>query len=131
MQNKNDVDLAKFVLPAGVLEFFSITKILQTETILSIFLEENNEVPHEYINDKVISKGFYEEGMIQDFPIRGKAVHLYIKRRRWLNERTGLYVSRDWNLLAKGTRMTQEFASFLKEIIRHQTGKRPKPGGIL
>lgn len=131
MQNKKEAELAKFVLPAGVLDFFSITQIVQTETTLCIYLEENNQIPEEYSNDKLISKGFYEEGMVQDFPIRGKAVHLYVKRRRWLNESTGVYVCRNWDLVAKGTRMTQEFASFLKEIVRHQTNKCKKSGGIL
>jgi len=31
-----------------------------------------------------------------------------------LNEDTGKYLSRDWTLVAKGTRMTQELATFLK-----------------
>jgi tRNA A58 N-methylase Trm61 len=45
-------------------------------------------------------------------------VYLHIKKRRWTNKVTGEIVKRDWNLVAKGTRMTQEFAAFLKEINR-------------
>ena len=123
MQNKNEIDLASFVLPSGVIDYFTITKVLQTKESLMIYLDENNLIPKEYINDKVISKGFYEESSIQDFPIRGKAVYLFIRRRRWLNETTGAYICRDWDLVAKGTRMTQEFASFLKAIARHQANK--------
>ncbi|MGL5262175.1 MAG: ISAon1 family transposase N-terminal region protein, partial [Bacteroides sp.] len=41
------------------------------------------------------------------------------KRRRWLNKSTGQLVQRDWSLVAKGTRLTAEFASFLKEINRY------------
>jgi len=120
MQIKGGIDLAKFILPTGVLEYFTITKIEQTEEYLNIYLDENNVIPQEYINDKVISKGFYEESRIQDFPIRGKAVYLYVKRRRWLNESIGEYICRDWTLVANGTRMTQEFATFLKAISRFQ-----------
>jgi hypothetical protein len=36
---------------------------------------------------------------------------IYIKRRRWTNKTTG-EIQRDWLLVAKGTRMTQEFAAF-------------------
>ena len=53
---------------------------------------------------------------IQDFPLRGKYVYLHIKRRRWTNKTTGEIIKRDWQLVAKGTSMTQEFAAFLKEI---------------
>ncbi len=45
-------------------------------------------------------------------------MYLHIKRRRWTNKNTGEIVKRDWNLVAKETRMTQEFASFSKEINR-------------
>jgi hypothetical protein len=118
MQNKNELTLASFVLPTGVLDYFTITKVMKSAAGLMIYLDENNLIPQEYIKDKVISKGFYEESSIQDFPIRGKAVYLYVRRRRWFNESTGDYICRDWNLVAKGTRMTQEFASFLKAIAR-------------
>jgi hypothetical protein len=43
---------------------------------------------------------------------------LHIKRRRWTNKTTGEFMQRDWQLVAKGTHMTQEFAAFLKEINR-------------
>ena len=118
MENKNEITLASFVLPTGVLDYFTITKVMKSASGLMIYLDENNLIPQEYIKDKVISKGFYEESSIQDFPIRGKAVYLYIRRRRWFNETKGEYICRDWNLVAKGTRMTQEFASFLKAIAR-------------
>ncbi|WP_421497925.1 ISAon1 family transposase N-terminal region protein [Flavobacterium columnare] len=45
-------------------------------------------------------------------------MYLHIKRRRWTNKNTGEIVKRDWNLVVKETRMTQKFASFLKEINR-------------
>ncbi|WP_439951256.1 ISAon1 family transposase N-terminal region protein [Formosa haliotis] len=53
---------------------------------------------------------------MQDFPIRGKNVFLHITRRRWINQDTNKVVTRDWKLVAKGTRMTSEFAAFLKEL---------------
>ncbi|MEC4050114.1 transposase family protein [Flavobacterium sp. SUN046] len=56
---------------------------------------------------------------VQDFPIREYKVYLHIKRRRWLNMTTNKVVYRDWNIVAKGTRLTQEFATFLKEINRY------------
>jgi hypothetical protein len=63
------------------------------------------------------SKGFYPQVSVQDFPIRGQKVLLLVKRRRWENQTTKDIVSRDWNLVQKGTRMTAEFAAFLKGIL--------------
>lgn len=122
-QNEEGLSLAKVVLPSGILEYFSLINIVQTEEILSIYLNEKNIIPAEYTNDKLSSKGFYDEIKVQDFPIRGKEVYLYIKRRRWLNESTGNIVMRNWDVVAKGTRMTKDFAAFLKVISRYQAGK--------
>ena len=121
--NEEWLTLAKVVLPEGILEYFSISNILQSEETLKIYLNEKNLIPYEYQNDKLSSKGFYEEITVQDFPIRGKEVYLLIKRRRWLNESTGNIVMRNWDLVAKGTRMTKDFAAFLKVISRYQAGK--------
>jgi len=49
--------------------------------------------------------------------LRGKPVLLHIKRRRWTLVDSGEVIKRDWNLVAKETRITSEFASFLKGII--------------
>ena len=54
--------------------------------------------------------------MVEDFPLRGKVVLLHIKRRRWLNKTSNKVVYRNWNLVAQGTRMTVEFAVFLKAL---------------
>ena len=120
---REESNLLNAFLPKGILEYFTIIKVDQFKESINIHLEENNMIPEEYVNDKLTSKGFYDEIKVQDFPIRGKEVYLYIKRRRWVNETRGTIVMRNWELVAKGTRMTQEFASFLKVISRFQAGK--------
>ena len=60
--------------------------------------------------------GFYPEQTIHNFPLRGKVFDLFVKRLRWLNATTQEVVSRDWDLIAKGTRFMKEFASFFKEL---------------
>lgn len=106
--------IIEMFLPEGILEYFIITSAEKTESHYTIDLEENNLLPEEYLGQKLTSKGFFETVRVNDFPIRGRACYLRIKRRRWLNEDIGKVVSRDWELVAKGTRMTEEFASFLK-----------------
>lgn len=109
-------DLIRLLLPEGVLQYFEITEVEDTEETVLLHLIERNIPPKEYKGKKLTSKGFYEPITVQDFPLRGRATHLKINRRRWLVEESREIVSRDWDLVAKGTRMTQEFASFLKEI---------------
>ena len=101
-----------------MLTFFEVTAVESSEEGYWISLVEKELAPTEFLGHKLSSKGFFEEVTIKDFPIRGKACYLKVKRRRWLNESLNQMVSRDWNLVAKGTRMTEEFAAFLKALYR-------------
>jgi hypothetical protein len=111
--------LITLLLREYLTHYFELTSIDKQEEVLHLFLEELNKILIEYSKDKVQSKGFFEPITVQDFPIREYKVYLHIKRRRWLNLSTNKVVSTDWNLVAKGTRLTKEFASFLKEINRY------------
>ena len=115
------IDLLKLLLPEIIVDYFELTSYKKGDEILHLYLREINSTPKEYRDSKLRSKGFFEEITVQDFPIRGHQVYLHITSRRWLQEDTGKIVFRDWNLIADGTRVTQEFASFLKEINRFQS----------
>jgi hypothetical protein len=108
--------LVRFLLPEGILDYFELSKIVEGLTGLQIYLEEKNLPPSEYKDQKLESKGFLPEIYIQDFPIRNQRVTLCIKRRRWEVKATGEIVSRDWDMVQQGTRMTKEFATFLKGL---------------
>lgn len=116
---ENHLDLLKLFLPEFLVEHFDITKTEQANETLHLYFEERNKVPPEYQSKLIVSKGFLDEITIQDFPLRGKNVFLHIKRRRWTEKETNVILQRDWNLVAKGSRLTQDFASFLKEISRY------------
>ena len=118
MDSASFLEIAKLMLPEVLIEYFELTDHKIKGEELHFYFKEKNEKPKEYTCSKLSSKGFYPEATIQDFPIRGKQVYLHITRRRWLNEDSNQAVSRDWNLVAQGTRMTNEFATFLKEISR-------------
>lgn len=113
---ENYIDLLKLVLPAMIVEHFDLIKSQQNGERLELYFEEKNTPPHEFENRQLASKGFHKEVVVQDFPLRGKFVYLHVKRRRWTDKESGDIVQRDWNMVSKGTRMTEEFASFLKEI---------------
>jgi hypothetical protein len=109
--------LLYLVLPESICKYFELTKVVKDEKseMMDLYLQEINQVPAEYSSSRLSSKGFFEEVTIQDFPIRGYRVYLHVKRRRWLNEDTNQVVFRNWDVIAKGTRITKEFAAFLKE----------------
>jgi hypothetical protein len=113
-------ELIKLLLPEIIVAYFELICYEKAEEVLHLYLKEVNSIPKEYRQHKLSSKGFFEEITVADFPVRGHQVYLHTTRRRWLNEDTGQVVFRDWNLVADGTRVTQEFASFLKEINRFQ-----------
>jgi transposase len=111
--------LLDLIIPEGVSEYFALINHTKDGTSIHIYLEEKNLIPEEYSSNKLQSKGFFNEITLQDFPIRGQDVFLHVKRRRWLNLDTNQVVYRNWELVAKGTRITTDFAAFLKEIGRY------------
>jgi hypothetical protein len=108
--------LLKLFLPEFILENFEFTGFIEDSDTFHIQLEELNSLPVEWAALKVQSKGFFAEITVQDFPIRGHKVFYHIKRRRWMNVESGKVIYRNWTLVEKGTRMTGDFAAFLKEI---------------
>ena len=110
--------LLYYLFPKGILEYFEVGRVEEKEGELYITLEEMNIVPKEAAGRQLESKGFYEGREVQDFPLRGRKVILKIKRRRWRDKETGEDIVRDWKLVAEGTKYTQEFADFLKELDR-------------
>jgi len=108
--------LVQFLLPEGLLDYFELTNVTKGEVGLNIYLEEKNSAPTGYEKQQLESKGFLPETSIQDFPIRGQKVALCVKRRRWEVKETGEIITRDWDLVRKGARMTTEFGTFLKGI---------------
>lgn len=112
------LDILKLILPDILVDHFELTSYRQEAEVLHLYFEEHNHPPLETPNQQLVSKGFHDEITIQDFPLRGKNVFLHIKRRRWTDKQTNKIVQRDWNLVAKGSRITEEFSAFLKEISR-------------
>jgi len=110
------IDLLKILLPELLITHFDLAGHQTQGDVLHLHFEEKSAIPKEFSSRQVIAHGFHKEITIQDFPVRGKKVFLHIKRRRWLNKQNKQVVQRDWNLVAQGTRMTVEFAAFLKVL---------------
>ena len=110
-------ELMGYLLPAGTLDYFELTHIVKDKEGLVLFLEEKNLLPAEYQDHTLHSKGLLPEVRVQDFPIRDQKVILSIRRRRWEIANTGEIVSRNWDLVMQGARLTKEFGLFLKDAL--------------
>jgi hypothetical protein len=115
-------------LPEGLLSHFDIVDFkelgdLQTKKdCLYLYLDEKNALPTGFNAVEFESKGFYERTIIQDFPIRGKAVYLGIRRRRWRHKiDKSIEVKSDYSFIAEGSKLTVELSAFLKD-----TGRDPR-----
>ena len=110
--------LAKVILPSEMTEYFDLVKVrtdeYSGEPRLHLYLDEKDKTPD--ARTDLSPNGFYEESCMNDFPIREYRTVLHVRRRRW-KDAEGKSVSKDWQMIAKGTRYSKEFATFLKEIL--------------
>ena len=114
-------------LPEGLLTHFEVVDILELgdistkKMIFEIHLDEKNVLPKDIESSDYESKGFLPSSHIQDFPIRGKAVYLVLRRRRWRHKTKKKEVSNTFFYVAEGSKLTQELSDFLKG-----TGRDPR-----
>lgn len=120
--------LLSIILPEDLLLYFEIISFKELGDISTkkntfhIYLEEKNQLPIGYSKLEYESKGFKSSKQIQDFPIRGKAVYLHIKTRRWRDKETkSKEISNDYSFIAEGSKLTTELSCFLKA-----TGRDPR-----
>ena len=108
------------LLPKGLLTHFIIDDFKEgkeqgsNEVCYELYLSEKNALPQGYSKLDYESKGFYKPKTIQDFPIRGKALYLIIKRRRWRHKQTKEEIKSDYSFIAKGVKLTAELSAVLK-----------------
>ena len=109
--------LLRAILPDVLIDNFDVVDYQKTDTSFDIWLDEKKVMMREdkkYNN--VISHGFGDYRVIQDFPIRGRATYLHVRKRKWLDKDTGEIFSYEWELSEfDETRLNSEFVSFLKE----------------
>lgn len=118
MNDNPYIQLDKLMLPREMCEYFDLVDVrtdeYDGEPRLHLYLDEKATFPEGHTDLK--PNGFYEESCINDFPIREYRTILHVRRRRWIDA-AGKSVSKDWHLVAKGSRYSTEFAIFLKEFL--------------
>jgi hypothetical protein len=113
-----DKELLSLLLPVGLVEKFDLEKVEPLSDGHHLFLSQKNVPPAWAEGHKLESKGFFDSVVIRDFPLRGKACYLHLKRRKWWDHDLGKNIYHEWFEVAEGTRLTKEFAAFLKETYR-------------
>jgi hypothetical protein len=111
-------ELLRTFLPDWLFDYFEVAKLEQDSESLHVHLDENRVIPEDYAGRTLISHGFTDSVTVQDFPIKGKAVYLHLRRRKWLDVNTNEILSRKFDIVHQGTRLTKEFVSFLKATNR-------------
>ena len=112
----------ELLLHFDIVDFKELGDIQTKKDCIYIYLDEKNIMPQGYDSTEYESKGFYERTLIQDFPIRGKAVYLGIRRRRWRNKSDkSIEIRGDYSFIAEGSKLTVELSDFLKG-----TGRDPR-----
>ncbi|MBL7971590.1 MAG: hypothetical protein JNL03_08720 [Prolixibacteraceae bacterium] len=120
--------LLKYLLPGDLLEYFELIQVKESEDdMLSFYLDEKNILPPEHNDKQLVSHGFDHPVTIQDFPLRQRGVYLVVRRRKWKDKVTGKIYSRTWDLTARGTSYSKEFAAFLKELFGQLPHQQQKP----
>ena len=126
MQKRLELDYLSYIFPKGLLDHFKVTAFLELcnlgdrTSFYEIQLEENNIILGDIDESLYESKGFTEV-VLQDFPIRGKAVFLRFKRRRWrLKDDRAKIIRNDFSFVAVGSGFTQELSDFLKGSGRYK-----------
>lgn len=108
----SQLELLKLILPSEISEHFDLVSIhYSTEAdgrnVAHLHLDEIDQIENE--QESVTPNGFYNEQIVQDYPIKDKKVIPHIRRRRWKTA-SGKTVSNRWEFKARGTRMSKDFA---------------------
>ena len=106
----------------NIVDFKELGDIAVKKDCFYVYLDEKNALPSVGNADEYESKGFNSRTLIQDFPVRGKALYLGIRTRRWrMKTDKSKEIKNDYTFIAEGSRLTAELSAFLKG-----TGRDPR-----
>jgi len=110
-------EILQHLLPGEILTYFDLTEIKEQDGKLIFCLDEKHQIPEDFPSGDYEAKGFTPGKNLLDFPLRAKAVILFVRRRKWLDKNTGKVLTSTWELNTDGTKYTKEFGDFLKELV--------------
>ncbi len=110
-------DILREFLPPEIVDNFDIVKYEKTKETFDIWFDEKKiQEESDAENEDIIAYGFGDYKAIQDFPLRGRFTRLHLRKRKWLDKRTGEIFSYSIDTSEYvGTRLNREFVDFLKD----------------
>lgn len=132
--------LVRYMLPAGMLDYFEITKVDEEVTDEKDETDTVIRILHIYLDERDLRgaawhdlqpNGFTEPRLFNDFPLREHKALLHVRRRRWLDDNGHNVVLESLPLVAEGTCYSVEFADFLKKMVGHLPCDGPIRGALL
>lgn len=84
------------------------------EKEVHIHLDEKAIKPEGYEIVDLISKGFHQASIVQDFPLRDKAMYLHVRRRRWYCEPTKKTSGEGLEYCCKRNSFNERICNFFK-----------------
>lgn len=106
--------LLETIFPSVIVDNFDIVSIQHypKEEEIHIHLDEKKLIPVEFSPHRIVFNGFTSARKIQDYSIRGNAVYLHVRRRKWLDTETNEILTKPYPIAFEGTQLTKEFVSF-------------------
>jgi len=95
-----DISILKSFLPEFILDYYTIVDFKEIGNVstkqmeFELYLDEKNCIHQDVDSEEYESKGFLPPSRVQDFPIRGRALYLVIRRRRWRHKGTKSEINR-------------------------------------
>ena len=128
--------MISFILPDGMLDWFEITKIVETDNdkpcheldvlypkVLNVYLKERDNRDGDELG--LVPNGFTEPTEIHDYPVRSRKLVLHVQRRRYLDADGHNVILCNYPLAAKGTRLSVEYGAFFKRWYWIASPSRP------
>ena len=95
--------LLRAILPDVLIDNFDIVNFDKSADRFDIYLDEKKvQLKEDKTNPDIISYGFGEYRTIQDYPIRGRATYLHVRKRKWLDKSSNEIFSYDWAVCRPG-----------------------------
>lgn len=106
--------LLRAILPDVLIDNFDVEEFEKSASRFDIWLSEKKvQLPEDKKNSSIISYGFRDYHTIRDFPLRGRSTYLHVRKRKWLDKKSGEIFSYDWDVSEfDGTRLNAEFVAF-------------------
>ena len=111
--------LLRAILPDVLIDNFDIVNFDKSADRFDIYLDEKKvQLKEDKTNPDIISYGFGEYRTIQDYPIRGRATYLHVRKRKWLDKSSNEIFSYDWDLSEFGlSRFLAGIIFYTREVL--------------